>query len=93
MTIEHLQSKIGGITGIPWDIVAGNRRTPSVVRARWVMLYCLSELYPWMGTKELASSINRECHGTAIHGLRKARELYSTDDSFRHQIDQVLETE
>lgn len=93
MTIEHLRSKIGGITGIPWSIVEGPRRTPGVVRARWLMLYCLHQLCPWMGTHELAENINRECHGTAIHGLRKAKALYDSDPLFRKQVDDVLETE
>jgi hypothetical protein len=46
-----------------------------------------------MGTHELAENINRECHGTAIHGLRKAKALYDSDPLFRKQVDDVLETE
>jgi len=92
MTIEELQSRVGGVTGIPWHIAATNRRTPSVVRARWVMLYCLESLFPWMSNQEMARAVNRTCHGTAMHGLKQAHELYFTDKSFREQIDAVLDS-
>lgn len=93
MKMEELRSKVGGVVGIPWNILEGNRRTPNVVRGRWVMLYCMRQLFPWMGTQELASNICRDCHGTAIHGMKRATELYETDQEFRQMVDAVLETE
>ena len=93
MTIEHLKSKIGGVTGIPWSIAEGNRRTPSVVRARWIMLYALQHYCPWMSLQEMAEVICRECHGTVMHGIRKANKLYEHDQNFKAQVDAVLERE
>ena len=92
MQIEDLQDRIGGITGIPWSVICGGRRTPSVVRARWVMLYCLNELYPWLSLQERSRIIGRDCHGTAIHGWKKADELYESDELFRAMVDHVLDS-
>jgi chromosomal replication initiation ATPase DnaA len=92
-TIDNLRSRVGGYTGIPWDVIKSPRRTPSVVRARWALMLCLDEMMPWLSLCDIAKIVHRDCHGTVVHGLRKAKELYERDDNFRKLVDAVMESE
>ena len=91
MISDELLSRVCGVTGVPLVVLRGRSRVPFVVRARWVWLYCLRDLYPWMSLCELADEVGWDCHGTVIHGLRRCDDLYGMDDEFTRQVDLVLE--
>lgn len=91
--IDILRSRVGGYTGIPWDVIKSSKRTPSVVRARWALMFCLDEMMPWLSLSDIAEIVHRDCHGTVVHGLRKATELYESDSKFRELVDAVMESE
>ncbi len=81
MTKDQIIEAVATATGISAAVITGPRRTRNAAFARFTVIGLLREAKPHWTLQELALAVGAADHGTAIHALRRCKEL-STDPLF-----------
>lgn len=69
----------------------GNRRTAEIALARQICMYILRQELNYK-LEEIAGFLNRKDHTTIMHGIEKIGSKRLTDEAFRNQLLQLIET-
>lgn len=81
MTKDQIIQAVSTATEISPAIITSPRRTRNVAFARFIIIGLLREAKPYWTLQELAHAVGANDHGTAIHALKRCRQL-SNDQWF-----------
>lgn len=82
---SEIIGQVACVTGVPAAAITGPRRTNAVTLARFLCIAAIRKAWPHFSLSELAASVGRSDHGTAIHSLRQFQNLADQDPTFRAQ--------
>jgi chromosomal replication initiation ATPase DnaA len=82
--------KVSAIVGVGTNDITGPSRARSATTARILVVWLLHRKYPAWSLSQLAASVNRRDHGTAIYALARVTKLMQTDPKFVTLINRAV---
>lgn len=76
-----------GVTS--WQIM-GCRKTDRVTLARCMVIAALNIIRPDFSLNDLAEAVRKSSHRTAFSALKRARDMFETDQFFRDQMLRIM---
>jgi len=91
-TIEGIILEASRVTKLPISVLLSKSRVYAVARPRQAMMLVLQERTN-LSTPQIAARLGLGDHSTVIHGVRKAKQIATTNPDFAALIDRLRDAE
>ena len=83
-------NKIADVCGVSSLSILSNDRIKEVCWARIIYTNIIRGIYPHWSLQRTATSIGRKDHGTVLHHIQRAGELYKNEPEFKKLLNKAM---
>ena len=87
--MTYMEDYVSNVFGVEVADLFTKKRFRDIVEARYVCMSLLKE-FSGLTLRDTAEYFNLD-HCTAIHGIKKVRDIYSVDKAFKAKVDRIYD--